>query len=140
MRGTQRWNPLAGLASLLLLLAVAPVGPQGDERLLQKAVDATKNENFAGALNLYRQLEQSSDPWYAWAGTSGRGVVHRIAGDADSARVVTQRIAAERPELAGLMAIWDGDTALLERDFARAVGAYRLFGGRFRRGIGRGAA
>ena len=98
----------------------------GQEPLLQKAVEATKVGNLTEALAFYRQLEQSSDPWYAWAGTSGEVVVHRMAGDGDSARVVTERIAAEEPKLAGLMTLWDGDTANLEGDFGRAVAAYRL--------------
>jgi hypothetical protein len=115
----------------MLLLAVVPAEPQPAEdrsrleHLLQNAVDAAKEEKFAKALSLYRQLEQSSDPWYAWAGTSGRVVVHRMAGDGDSARAVTEQIAANRAELAGLMEIWDGDTAILEGDLGRALGAYR---------------
>jgi subtilase family serine protease len=127
----KRWNAIAGLASLLLLLAVIPAEPQlaedrsGLERLLRRAVKAVNADNYAEALRLYRRLEQSSDPWYAWAGTSGRVVVHRMAGDGDSARAVTQRIAVDRAELAGLMQIWDGDTAFLEGDFGRALGAYR---------------
>ncbi len=131
MKEMKRWNAVAGLASLMLLLAVVPAEPQlaedrsGLERLLRRAVNAANTENFAEALELYQQLEQSSDPWYAWAGTSGRVMVHRMAGEGDSARAVTQRIAVDRAELAGLMEIWDGDTAFLEGDFGRALGAYR---------------
>jgi hypothetical protein len=121
----------AGLAALLLLAAVAPGAPRVAQRqpelelLLDQAVAAANAERFAEALELYRDIERSADPSYAWAGTSGQVIVHRMARDGDSARAVTERIAAARPELAGLMDVWDGDTALLERDSARALAAYR---------------
>jgi len=113
------------LLTLALFLLVPVPTARGQEQLLQEAVEAVKMGNFDEALALYRQLERSSDPWYAWAGTSGQVVVHRMAGDGDSARAVTGRVAAGRAELAGLMAVWDGDTAILESDFGRAVAAYR---------------
>jgi hypothetical protein len=46
-----------------------------------------------------------------------------MAGDGESARAITEQIAIQRPELAGLMAIWDGDTAFLEGDGEGAVAA-----------------
>jgi subtilase family serine protease/murein DD-endopeptidase MepM/ murein hydrolase activator NlpD len=121
----------AGFAALLLLAVVAAGEPRVAPRrpdlelLLDQAVAAANAERFAEALELYRDVERSADPSYAWAGTSGQVIVHRMARDGDSARAVTERIAAARPELAGLMDVWDGDTALLERDSARALAAYR---------------
>jgi len=131
MNGMAGRKAVAGLAALLLLVAVAPGEPQlvedhsGVELLLDRAVAAANAGKFAEALRLYQELERSSDPSYAWAGTSGQVIVHRMAGDGASARAVTQRIAAVRPGLAGLMAIWDGDTAMVEKDVERALGEYR---------------
>lgn len=128
---------LAPTTALVLLFATAraesqPVQaiPAIEDRpalevLLQKAVDAANVKNYSEALRLYQELEHSSHRWYSWAGTSGLVVVHRMAGAPDSARAVTERVAAARPELTGLMAIWDGDTALLEGDLSRALSAYR---------------
>ena len=131
MKNLKRWKAVAGLASLLVLLAVIPAEPQSApdrsalEQMADRAVEAANAGKFTEALRLYRQLERSSDRSFAWEGISGQVIVHRIAGDGDSARAVTERIAAEKPELAGLMDIWDGDTAMLEKDVAGAVGAYR---------------
>src|SRR3972149_4691579 len=131
MKNMKRWKVVAGLASLWLLLAVVPADPQLAEdrapleQLAHRAVEAANAGKFAEALHLSRELERSSDRSVAWEGISGQVIVHRIAGDGASARAGTQRIAAERPELAGLMDIWDGDTAMVEKDVERALGAYR---------------
>src|SRR3972149_31233 len=131
MKNLKRWKAVAGLAPLLVLLAVTPAEPQSApdrsalEQMADRAVEAANAGKFTEALRLYRQLERSSDRSFAWEGISGQVIVHRIAGDGDSARAVTERIAAEKPELAGLMDIWDGDTAMLEKDVAGGVGGCR---------------
>ena len=83
------------------------------EQLSDQAVEATRAGRYDEALELYRRLEQSSAPSYAWQGISGQVIVNRIAGRGDSARAVTRRIGTEKSELAGLMDIWDGDTAMV---------------------------
>jgi hypothetical protein len=121
-----RFESVAGIACLFLLLAAVPVAPQlledrSDlERQLDRAVDSANAGRFAEAVELYQELGRSSDPAIAWAGVSGQVIVHRMRGDGDSARSITQRISSERPELAGLMMIWDGDTAMVEKDVERA--------------------
>jgi tetratricopeptide (TPR) repeat protein len=125
---------LPAIGVIVLLLAAARLesqplqalqDPSALDSLLRRAVAAANSKKYEEALQLYQQLERSSDRWYSWAGTSGIVVVHRMAGAPDSARKVTERVAAERPGLAGLMAIWDGDTAMLEGDVSRAVASYR---------------
>ena len=122
---------VACLAAVWLLVAAAPGDSQpvadrpGLEDLADRAVAAANAGQLAEALKLYRELEQSADSSLSWAGVSGQVIVHRMAGDGASARLVTQRVGAERPELAGLMAVWDGDTAMVEKDVERALGEYR---------------
>jgi murein DD-endopeptidase MepM/ murein hydrolase activator NlpD len=94
--------------------------------LLDRAVAATQARDFSRALELYRQLEESDSPWHAWAGTSGQVALHRMMGDGDSARAITARIAVDRPEMRGLMSIWDGDTSVLEGDLEGAAADYQL--------------
>jgi hypothetical protein len=121
--------PSIGVMVFLLVGARVESQPVQDrsavDLLLRRAVDAANSKRYPEALQLYQQLERSSHRWYSWAGTSGLVVVHRMAGAPDAARTVTERVAAERPRLAGLMAIWDGDTAMLEGDVSRALAAYR---------------
>jgi hypothetical protein len=100
-----------------------PNEPQLDA-VLQEAVLATLAGDLARALALYQEAEESGLPAYAWAGISGQVALHRMAGDGHSARALTDRIAQGRPELAGLMAIWDGDTAVLEDDLSGAIASY----------------
>ncbi|HET8647689.1 MAG TPA: peptidoglycan DD-metalloendopeptidase family protein, partial [Vicinamibacteria bacterium] len=131
MKKTKRWRMT--LAFGLLWLPVAALGAEsprtaeeaGVEQLADQAVEASNAGRSAEALQLWRQLELSSDRSLAWAGVSGQVIVNRMIGDGDAARAVTQRIAAARPDLAGLMALWDADTAMVEKDLQRALAEYR---------------
>lgn len=127
------WRKLAVLAFCSVLAGphfseaqLLQVSSRWDDALLEQAVAATKAGDLDRAATLYRRLERSPSSWHAWAGKSGQVAIHRMAGDADSARAVTARISAERPELAGLAAIWDGDTAMLEGDPEGAIRQYQL--------------
>ncbi|WP_437336032.1 M23 family metallopeptidase [Sorangium sp. So ce394] len=95
-----------------------------DDALLAAAVDAEEHGDTELALRCYEALGRSPSTWYAWAGVSGLTALHRMLGDFDAARAVTARVRAEQPERAGLMHVWDGDTAAIEGDTARALAAY----------------
>jgi murein DD-endopeptidase MepM/ murein hydrolase activator NlpD len=127
------WKALVALVLCFLWvgpgLAVAQLSQDSSrsgDALLQQAVAATEAGDLDRALELYRSLESSPSSWYAWAGKSGQVAIHRMTGDGGSARAVTARIVLERPELAGLAAVWDGDTALLEGDLDGAIALYQV--------------
>ncbi|MFV8754893.1 peptidoglycan DD-metalloendopeptidase family protein [Nannocystaceae bacterium ST9] len=104
-----------------------PITPDSaDERTISEAVVAQNDGDFDRALELYAQLEDSPDPWYAWAGTSGQVAVNRVRGDFDAARAITAGIRAKHPERTGLSHLWDGDTAVLEGNHERALVNYRV--------------
>lgn len=95
------------------------------ESLLGLANAATDTGDFATAERVFEAVSREGDRWYAWAGVSGLVATYRRAGDFAAARAATARVARDRPELAGLMNVWDGDTAMLEGDVLGALAAYR---------------
>lgn len=84
-----------------------------DELLMNSATEATNAGRLGEALAQWQALEDSEDSFARWAGVSGQILVHRLEHDTDSARDLTARVAAQRPELDGLMLLWDADTLML---------------------------
>lgn len=109
---------------------ISEVGPTDGEaeldRLLEEAVAATDRGDYARAASLYREVELAGEGTpYEWTGVSGQVSVARIASDTQSALAVTARVTRARPDLAGLLAIWDGDTFAAAGDKGRAAERYR---------------
>lgn len=70
-------------------------------------------------------LQAGDAPDYFWAAGSGLVSLHRLTGDFEAASRVTAELAAARPELAGLLAVWEGDTAVLQGDADLALSRYQ---------------
>lgn len=97
------------------------------DRWLIRATRMAEAGKLALARDLFRQVESSSPPgWHRWAALSGQVWAGRLAGSSDVALEVTHRIASESPDLAGLMAIWDGDTFWNSGELDQALQSYEL--------------
>ncbi len=141
-----RGNMQLGLIALLLALAALPAvaaqssrpeslaldAPRGHavhlDRLLQQATAAAERGNFPAAEEKYRLVEElarDSDTWQRWAAISGQVWAARMGGTSENAMVVTRRVRDERPDLAGLMAIWEGDSLWFAGELTAAADRYR---------------
>lgn len=103
----------------------AASGSETWDSLLELANTAARSGDVSTAEELFLEVASSDDPWYSWSATSGLVATYRMLGDYASAFAMTRKIRAERPQLAELMAVWDGDTAVLEGDLARARVEYQ---------------
>lgn len=118
---------MTGLDSDLLVLQAPSRSEQELDAVLQDAVAAADRGEFELAFDLYRQVEISAGTgWHHWAGISGQVQVARRTGDFALALSVTDRVVSEQPKLAGLLAIWDGDTYWCAGLIEQAVAAYQL--------------
>lgn len=95
------------------------------DALLEQANKAIENGDYATAEGIYQEVAAGTAPDIAWFGTSGLVALYRQTGDSAAAHAVTAAVAAQRPDMAGLMAIWDGDTAWLAGDTAAALTYYQ---------------
>ena len=93
-------------------------------RQLEQAHEAARGGDVETAVTLFRQVSAAAFPWHAWAATSGLVATYRMNADFSAAFAVTAQVSRERPHLQGLMAIWDGDTAVLAGDLPGARAYY----------------
>lgn len=97
-----------------------------DYDFLDMAVEASHNGKFDEAIEFFQTAELSEDAWISWAGVSGQVATYRMTDRPDAALEVTQRVTHDRPDLAGLMMIWDADTLGLKENADDAIMTYQL--------------
>ena len=117
-------DPLSGLNKSRSTLQSESASMQPDQKWLDLAVEANASENHNEAIGYYQIAEQSGDAWTAWAGISGQVATYRMMDQPEKALEITRQVAKERPELAGLMLIWDADTQGLNANAELALATY----------------
>jgi murein DD-endopeptidase MepM/ murein hydrolase activator NlpD len=89
------------------------------------AREATANGDIDQAVEWLRIIEViASNPFDAWAAVSAQVALYRESGRFDHADAVTSRMADQRPEAAGLMVLWAGDTAAFAGRYHDALAKY----------------
>lgn len=93
------------------------IAVSGDEELQESLwneslSDCQAKDDTDCLIAVYREMYEAG----SWVGVSGLVSTYRRIGDTEAAYSVTAEVAADKPDLAGLMLIWDGDTALTQED------------------------
>lgn len=95
-----------------------------EDVILKKIQQAKRDGDYNRAIQLMSQLKESSNAWYRWYGLSGPVSIYRKLGKTDKAIEVARSIAKQRPELIGLMKLWEGDCYSFVGEYELAAQAY----------------
>ena len=118
------------LGLLLLLpgaasLAQSPQSLANTDAQIAEAVKAVNNGDYATAQVIYNDVAWGTAPDILWDGVGGLLALYRETGDASAAYQLTAEVTFRKPEFAGLMAVWNGDTAAFFGDTASALAHYQ---------------
>lgn len=111
---------MSALASSLSVAASINLGAD-TEKQIELAQEFLRKGQYADSERIYREIEASENHWHSWVGTSGRYSAYIKSEDYESAYSLTEEIVARRPDLAGLMVIWNAQTATSSGDTEKAL-------------------